>query len=92
MIPGLCDHETNAMMGWEASTTSEVGVGREALVHETEIKIDVVEALVHKTDIEIGVTSSLPLKVQLMTRIEIVRMTMLLRKMARSLLDEQEEK
>ena len=53
MIPGLCDHETNAMMGWEASTTSEVGVGREALVHETEIKIDVVEALVHKTDIEI---------------------------------------
>ena len=70
----------------------KVVVGREAFEHETEIKIDVVDALVHKTDIEIDAMSSLPLKVQLMTRIEIVRMTMLIRKMTRSLLDEQEEK
>ena len=39
-------------MGWEAST-SEVGVGREALEHETKIQIDVVKALEHETDIEI---------------------------------------
>ena len=41
-------------MGWDAST-SEVGLGREALEHETEIEIDVVKELEHETDIKIDV-------------------------------------
>ena len=36
------DHESN-LMGWEAST-SQVGVGKEALEHETDIIIDVIVA------------------------------------------------